>query len=320
MSAAELAAELEVSVRTVYRDMEALSGAGIPVYAERGVTGGFALLDGYSTKLTGLTEQEARALLFSGIPGAATELGLGQVLAAAELKVSAALPAGLRGRAGEIRERFLLDPHGWFRTGDEVPYLIGIAEAVWQQRRIRVRYRRWDGSRVTRTLNPLGLVLKAGTWYLVATGRAREPRMYRISRVHHLEVFDQRFEPPVGFDLREYWRRRDEELRERLHRGHAVVRLSPVARRKLFLLADIPLSESELETVLAEPTGWVTVRLPIESEAHAVAQFLALGSGCEVLEPQSLRAAVTAELAAIGQLYRRGGPTSTLDEATTKPS
>lgn len=320
MSAAELAAELEVSVRTVYRDIEALSGAGVPVYAERGVTGGFALLDGYSTKLTGLTEQEARALLFSGIPGAATELGLGQVLAAAELKVSAALPAGLRGRAEQIRERFLLDPHGWFRTGDEVPHLIGIAEAVWQQRRIRVRYRRWDGSRVTRTLNPLGLVLKAGTWYLVATGRARGPRMYRISRVHHLEVLDQHFERPADFELRAYWALRQEELRGRLRRGHAVVRLSPLARRKLFLLADIPLSESELETVLAEPSGWVTVRLPTESEAHAVGEFLALGAGCEVLEPASLRDAIAAELEATGQLYRSGASTSTLGEATPKPS
>ncbi len=312
MTATELAEELEVSVRTIHRDIEALSGSGVPVYAERGAAGGFRLLDGYSTKLTGLTEAEARSLLFSGIPGAATELGLGQVLAAAELKVSAALPGGLRTRADQVRQRFLLDQRAWFRTSEEVPHLIEIADAVWAQHRIRVRYRRWDGSIVTRTLRPLGLVLKAGVWYLIALARHGEPRMYRVSRVHRVHTLEQSFDRPEDFDLREYWFARDEELRSRLYQGYAVVRLSARARRMLHLLSAIPLGEHQLSTLLAEPDGWTTVRLPIESHEHAVAQFLQLGAGCEILEPVELRERVIAELAAMGQVYGAGEAPTTL--------
>src|SRR5215831_18193775 len=167
MTAAELAEELEVSVRTIYRDVEALAEAGVPIYAERGPHGGVRLVDGYRTRLTGLTDSEAEALFLSGLPGPAAELGLGTVVAAARLKVLAALPPELRTRASRISQRFHLDAPGWFQTSESAPHLQTLSEAVWDNRTIEIDYPHEDGP-VTRRLDPLGLVLKAGIWYLVA--------------------------------------------------------------------------------------------------------------------------------------------------------
>lgn len=171
MTADQLAGELEVSVRTVYRDVESLAAAGVPLYADRGPRGGYQLLDGFRTRLTGLTSDEADSLFLAGMPGPAADMGLGTVLAAAQLKLLAALPPELRDRAGRIRERFHLDAPGWFRRAEPTPHLAAVADAVWQQRRVRVRYLRWNRGGllpVDRTLEPLGVVLKAGSWYLIA--------------------------------------------------------------------------------------------------------------------------------------------------------
>ena len=187
MTASRLAGELEVSVRTIYRDVEALSGAGVPIYAEAGPGGGVRLVDGYRTRLTGLTADEAEALALSGLPGAASELGLGTVLAAAQLKVDAALPPELRSRAVRMRERFHLDAPGWFAREEPVPHLATLSRAVWEEERVEVRYRKPEGE-VKRLLDPLGLVLKAGVWYLVAlSGRTRSLRTFRVSRVQSVK-------------------------------------------------------------------------------------------------------------------------------------
>src|SRR6185369_5954386 len=136
MTAAELATELEVSERTVHRDIEALSAAGVPVFANRGPLGGVSLVEGYRTRLTGMTGEEAEALFLSGVPGPAAELGLGTVMAAARLKVLAALPPELRSRASRLVERFHLDATGWFHAGEEAPALGAVSEAVWESRPI----------------------------------------------------------------------------------------------------------------------------------------------------------------------------------------
>jgi predicted DNA-binding transcriptional regulator YafY len=205
LTATELGRELEVSVRTVYRDVEALAEAGVPIYAERGPHGGVRLVDGYRTRLTGLTPDEAEALFLSGLPGPAAELGLGTVVAAARLKVLAALPPELRARATRINERFHLDAPGWFQRGEELPYLSALAQAVWEARAVEIRYRRADeDAEVERRLEPLGLVLKGGIWYLVARSGGQE-RTYRVSRVSAVRVCEERFERPERFDLGAYW-------------------------------------------------------------------------------------------------------------------
>src|SRR5437870_9422939 len=177
LTAAELSEQLEVSVRTIYRDVESLSEAGVPIYAERGPHGGVRLVEGYRTRLTGLTTDEAEALFLSGLPGPAAELGLGTVVAAARLKVLAALPPELRSRASRLVERFHLDATGWFQASEAVPHLATLSAAVWDAVKVEIEYERSDRS-VTRLLDPLGLVIKGGVWYLVARA-ADQIRTYR---------------------------------------------------------------------------------------------------------------------------------------------
>jgi predicted DNA-binding transcriptional regulator YafY len=305
MTAQELADELEVSVRTVYRDVESLSAAGVPVYADRGPAGGYRLLDGYRTRLTGLTAAEAESLFLAGMPTQAAELGLGEVLAAAQLKLMAALPSALRDRAGAIRERFLLDAPGWFREQQAPPLLAAVADAVWEQRRLAVRYTRWDRSEVDRELAPLGLVLKNGTWYLVAADvgtAAADPRTYRISRILSVDVREP-FRRPPDFDLGAYWASTAERVETRLWRSTATVRLSPHGRRMAFLLG--PVVNRALADLDPEPDedGWTTVTLPIETHRHALHSFLQLGADLEVLEPVELRTMFAQAAAALVKRY-----------------
>ncbi|GAA1878927.1 helix-turn-helix transcriptional regulator [Actinomadura bangladeshensis] len=306
MTARELAAELEVSVRTVYRDVESLSAAGVPVYADRGPDGGYRLLGGYRTRLTGLTEAEAASLPLSGIPGPATQLGLGDVLAA-ELKLLAALPPALRTRATRIRERFHLDAPGWFRTPDDVPHLHAIADAVWNQHRIQVRYRRWQRpQQVTRTLEPLGVVLKAGTWYLIArpADRTGDPRTYRISRVLALTVLPDRFDRPDGFDLAAHWTAYTERFEADSYPEHATVLLSPDGLTRAPILLPPAMARAALDTAdPPDPRGWVRAVLPIESVRHAHVEFLKLGADVEVLHPPELRAMITDTVRALAARY-----------------
>ncbi len=231
MTAPELAEELEVSVRTVYRDVEALAASGVPVYAERGPAGGFRLVDGYRTRLTGLTDDEADSLALAGMPGAAADLGLGAELATAQLKLSAALPAGLGERSRRIQERFHLDAAAWFRTAEPAPQLAVVAEAVWRQRVLRARYRRWSGE-VRRDLHPLGLVLKAGNWYLVAAADG-DVRTYRVSRFLAVTVAEEAGRRPAGFDLAAYWQEASRGLEARILRGTARLRVTRTGLRLL---------------------------------------------------------------------------------------
>ncbi|TWH65176.1 helix-turn-helix transcriptional regulator [Micromonospora olivasterospora] len=167
LRSAPLATELKVSVRTIYRDVVALGTAGIPVHAD---PTGYRLVDGYRTHLTGLTADEARGLVLAGLPGAAADLGLAEAVAAAQLKLTAALPETLRERATRMRQRFHLDTPGWYHDGDNSEHLAAVADAVWRQQAVAVRYETWTRL-VDRRLDPYGLVLKAGKWYLVAARR-----------------------------------------------------------------------------------------------------------------------------------------------------
>ncbi len=316
MTAQELAGELEVSARTVYRDVEALAAAGVPVVADRGPAGGYRLIDGYRTRLTGLTGGEAETLFLAGVPGPAAELGLGTVLAA-ELKLLAALPPELRARAGRLRERFHLDAPGWFQDGERPAHLAAVADAVWNGRALRVRYRRWGGE-VARTLEPLGLVLKGGTWYLVARA-AGQARSYRVSHILELETLDERFAWPEGFDLAAYWHTWSERFEASVYHGEATVRLSP---RALTLLPYFfqPVAARTAQARAGPPCddGWVETVIPIESIKHAHHEMLRLGPEVEVLAPEELRVRMCETTSALARMYGVRHPCSV--DGTPEPS
>lgn len=303
MSAARLAAELGVTARTVYRDVEALAAAGVPVYAEGGPNGGYQLMDGYRTRLTGLTEDEAGSLFLTGLPQPAAELGLGAQVAAAELKLMAALPTPYRDASVRIRQRFHLDAPGWYREADPVPQLLAAAEALWQDRVVEIRYRRWSPTPgvVTRRLRPLGLVLKAGVWYLVAEPG---PRTYRVANIQRLRALDEHFTRPDGFDLAGFWRAHVERYEENETGETAVVRLSPSG---IAALPDIlgpraaRLAGRTLEPEDAD--GWRRARVPLESVPHAAAGLLRLGADAQVLAPPELVAHMGTTIRAMARLY-----------------
>jgi predicted DNA-binding transcriptional regulator YafY len=305
LTAQELADRFEVSVRTVYRDVDSLQRAGVPIYGDAGPTGGYQLVAGYTTRLTGMTEDEAGALFLSGAPGAAAELGLGAAMAAAQLKLHAALPASARERAGRILERFHLDPGSWYRNTQHLPHLPELAGAVWDQRRITVRYTRWEApSDVTRSLDPHGLVIKAGSWYLVARSD-QQMRTYRISEIKAIEVTEQHFNRSAGFDLAAYWEAYVSSFATRLYAGLATIRLSQAGRERFASQMDAHVVDAfHAGSSAPDAAGWVTATVPIESMAHAHAEFLRFGADLEVLRPVELRSRLVADAAALGRLYR----------------
>ncbi|OKI02654.1 transcriptional regulator [Streptomyces sp. CB02923] len=314
MTAAELAAELEVSPRTVYRDVEALGAAGVPVRSERGPDGGYSLIDGYRTRLTGLNDAEAESLFLAGVPGAARELGLGAVLATAQLKLQAALPPGLADRTRRLQDRFHLDAAAWFRHADPVPHLASVARAVWEQRVLRVHYRAWGGA-VDRELRPLGLVLKGGIWYVVSWADGTPPgdgtvrtRTYRISRLVSTETTDTPFERPAAFDLAACWEESSRGLEARLHHSTARLRISPRAQRLLPMQFGTAGSRALEGAGPPDREGWVLVDLPVETPAVAVGDLLRLGTEAEVLGPPGLRAAVARTAAEVAERYAASEP------------
>ncbi|MFF8998662.1 helix-turn-helix transcriptional regulator [Streptomyces achromogenes] len=307
MTAGELARELEVSERTVTRDAQALSEAGVPVYADRGRAGGYRLVGGYRTRLTGLARGEAEALFLSGVPGALREMGLEDAASAARLKVSAALLPSLRDAPESAAQRFHLDAPAWFREPETPAPLPVLAEAVWDDGRVLARYRRGQET-VERRLEPYGLVLKAGVWYLCARVAGNGSfRTYRIDRFTAVDPLGERFDRDPEFDLPGFWAEQAERFARSILRAEVVVRLSPEGVRRLPHAVD-PLAA---RTALAEPgapdpAGWVTVTLPVESEEVAHEQLTALGPEAEVLAPAALRERFAADAARAAALYHRG--------------
>ncbi|MFC4591539.1 helix-turn-helix transcriptional regulator [Sphaerisporangium corydalis] len=312
MTAAELSEELEVSVRTVYRDVEALSSAGVPVYADRGPTGGYQLLDGYRTRLNGLTSEEASSLFLAGLPGPAAQLGLAEVAAAAELKLLSALPPEPRSHASRMRERFLMDVPGWYRAADEVPHLGRVADAVWEGREIRMLYRRWGPAEVVRQVRPYGLVLKGGSWYLVAAPADAAPRTYRVSRIVTAEVLPVPFARPEDFDLTAFWQAYSAEFADRMYTAEASVRLAPGAEEMLrFTVGSRPADAALASAGPPGEDGRRVLRLPIESVRHACWLLLRMGASVEVLDPPELRSMIAATVADLSALYGPSlGPTA----------
>jgi predicted DNA-binding transcriptional regulator YafY len=292
-----------VSVRTIYRDLDALSASGVPVYAEAGRNGGVSLHDGYRTRLTGLTTKEAAALPLAGVGTVARDLGIGAEAAAAQLKILASLPAASGASAQRVAQRFHLDPLPWYFRAEELDCLRALASAVWLEKRIDVEYESWNGA-LTRRLDPLGLVQKGGLWYLVAAARGK-PRTYRVASIRRLEVLDATCTRPARFDLERYWAASTADFETRLMRERATIRISPDGCQ--ILRAVNPAAAQLVATTQrpCEPHGWVTAEIPIESPNYSARQLLRLGAEMEVLAPRELRSAVLKEARAVLTAHKR---------------
>ncbi|MFD5056989.1 helix-turn-helix transcriptional regulator [Streptomyces sp. NPDC058394] len=305
MTAAELARELEVSERTITRDAQALSEAGVPVYADRGRAGGYRLVGGYRTRLTGLARNEAEALFLSGLPSALREMGLEDAASAARLKVSAALLPSLRDASDTAAQRFHLDAPGWYQEPVTPELLPAVAEAVWDDRMVKARYRRGGpGSEVDRELAPYGLVLKAGVWYVCARA-GTDFRVYRIDRFAAVAVTDERFVRDEDFDLPGFWDERAAEFARSILRTEVTVRVSEAGVGRLPHLVDRSAALDALDAAgPPDADGWRTVVLPVESLDVAYSQLLALGPELEVLEPAALRTRFGTAAERLSDLYR----------------
>ncbi len=293
-TAAELARELEVSERTIYRDVAALSAAGVPLWTEPGRGGGIRLLEGWRTRLDGLTAQEAAAIFAVGAPQVLAERGMSAALAGAQAKLLATLPADLREHARAVAQRFHLDAPGWFHTPQQVTQLAAVAEAVWDQQRLRIGYRRGREQVVERTLDPLGLVLKAGTWYL-AGGVDGTVRTYRVDRIVDAKPTGERFERPADFDLAEWWAGAASRFESQMLRTTVRLRVGP---RGLKFLAGAVDHDAALRAIAhagpPDPDGWRELELDVESVEVAAGQLTALGGEVEGLDPPDLRARLAA--------------------------
>ena len=283
-TAPQLAAELEVSVRTIYRDVEALQAAGIPIYATSGGGGGIRLVERWRSPVDGMTADEVRALLFGR--GPAADLGLGSVLAIARSKLRSGLPDALRVELDLVAERFLLDTEAWFRPTSTPEALGTIAEAVWTGTRLDIRYER-AGWTVSRRLDPLGLVLKNNVWYLVARHR-NGIRTYRVSRVSAASVRDDTFDRPPGFDLEQHWVAAAASLDDDIRRVAAVILIPPSASRLLRAAIPGDLTRVALETSTIEIDGRLRVHVRVESVDIAFHQLAGM-PGVAVVEPFELR-------------------------------
>ena len=302
MTAEELARELEVSERTIYRDIDALSMAGIPIYGEPGPEGGFALLNSYRTSLTGLTEGEVRALFMLNIPAPLADLGVSQELRTALLKLSAALPDSLRHDEVKVRQRFHLDA-AWWRQGEEqLPYLSIIHNALWQNRQLHIVYHTTVGVKVSRLVAPYGLVAKAGVWYVVC-GRKEAIHVHRVSDLLLVNAADETFVHPADFDLAAFWSNWCEAYESLLDCFTVKVRVAPT------FIAELPWHlGNQIHNKLSQAgppdeAGWIELELSFASFEDARKRLLGFGRGVEILEPFALRRSVLDYAEQIVALY-----------------
>lgn len=276
MSARRLADEVGTSVRTIHRDIEELSASGVPVVAERGATGGFALMEGWRTRLTGLTPIEANVL--------------------------SSLPEAWQGDPRRVVARFHLDPIGWYRGPARTDHLPVVAHAAWNERRLAITYESWKGVS-ERRIDPLGLVLKGGEWYVVAAS-GKGIASYKVANIQAAAETRETFKRPPQFDLARWWAESIQRFEAGLYRGTAVVRASPVGLKRLKCLSDAVAKAVDRAEGKADRKGWVKVTIPIESVEHAAMELMRVGAECEVIGPPELRARMAMDAASLASLYR----------------
>jgi predicted DNA-binding transcriptional regulator YafY len=288
MSARDLADELEVSERTIYRDITALSTSGVPIYASRGPGGGVRLIEEYRTTLTGLTTGETRALFTMGIPAPLAQLGMQETFKGALLKLSASLPDTRREEESRTRQRILLDSSWWFQSEQEVPCLHTIQQALFQDRRLRIKVR-WEffNTQFEQEAEPYGLVAKANIWYLVY-GRGGNPHVTRVSQIVEAEMLSECFDRSPDFQLESFWENwcREYECQPPFC---ARVRVAPEALSSLAEYVGDRARGQLASRQAPDADGWVTLALPFESFIAARSHLLGLGRAVEVLEPEPLR-------------------------------
>ncbi|MGO8946212.1 MAG: helix-turn-helix transcriptional regulator [Ktedonobacterales bacterium] len=309
MTASELAQRLEVSERTIYRDITALGTAGIPVYAERGPGGGCRLVEGYHTDLTGFTEEEVRTLFLSGAPGLLNDLGLSTALEVAALKLIAALPAAYRQRVQQARQRIHVDPVSWSPYDEAVPNLAALQQAVLEEKRLRLLYRKGNGEVVERIVDPLGLVAKATVWYLVCRyiDPAGQLRVFRVSRVLEVMFQGEASERPIDFDLAEYWQSWSREFSAMLPQYEVRVRIEPPAVPVVVSILGDGMAR-RIEGATKEKDGAIYVSLTYDSLEHARSRLLSVGTLLEVVEPPELRESIMDCASRIISFYSRSTP------------
>ncbi len=304
VSARELADEFEVSRRTIYRDIDELSAAGVPVYAELGINGGFVLTEGWNEAPTGMTTAEIEAAIFAGLPGPAAELGVSLDAVTARLKLMAATSPGTRGTAVQMAERFHFDATPWHRrVAAPPPFLRVIAQAIWENQRVKIDYESWQKSS-TRVLEPLGLVLKAGGWYFVCQ-RAGRPMIFKVENVRAAQLLGERFRRPARFDLPAAWSGAVAKFETGLVAGHARLRVRATAVSHLERLG-----AAMAEPIRAAPPGSDgsrTATVEIESVDHAAGLLLGFGIDIEVLEPLALQRELARRAGEMVALYGNDG-------------
>ena len=300
MTSRDLATRLEVSERTIHRDMEALSGAGIPVTAARGLGGGWSLLGDYRTSLTGLNEAEIQSLFLTKPTKLLADLRLEKAADGAALKLLASLPSTFRQGAERARQRIYVDVSGWSRREEAVPFLPVLQEALWMERRLAIKYERGENCEpVERLISPLGLVAKGSVWYLVGAVDGHV-RTYRVSRISTVDVLDEAAPVPVEFNLAEYWEQSASTLKSSAPKYLASFWVSPAVVLRLSFAGRFA---RVMETDETDARGWKKVRVGFDVEEMACEYAVSFGPNLEVIEPLTLREKVIAMTKATLEFY-----------------
>jgi len=300
VTAEALAAEFEVSVRTIYRDIDELSAAGMPIQSDRGPNGGFQLMQGYRNPVTNLENKEAEALFMIGLPGPALALGLGSAASTATRKLLASLPPSLREESSQIAACFHLDSIDWYQSDSALPELPRLARAILDRQRISLDYESWTGIRHWQ-MEPLGLVLKAGSWYLVANSQSRRNsqqviRHFKVANIRSLIIQETIFQRPEKFDLANYWQESITQFEQQLRPLIAEIKLTKIGLNRIADLGSY--AKQAVEHARSQPNNQanldstekvIVVRLPIENIDQAARLLLGIGPEYEVLAPQELR-------------------------------
>ncbi len=291
VTAGALALEFEVSERTIHRDIDELSAAGVPVIGERGPGGGFYLREGFRTQFNGLLPDEVHALPLLGLPGPAGQLGLGTAPRRLRSKLLAAMPSDAARLSDRLQESIHIDPHDWYRDSEAVPQLPVLARAVLDRQRVTLHYESWKGARRW-SAEPLGLVLKGGSWYMVAASGSRTMTL-KVANIRELTVLAEHFDRTPGFDLPAWWSASLQRFERELRPSRALIVASPEGRRRLAEQGRYA-ADAVAAAEPARPDGWARLSLPIENTQQAARLVLSLAPEAQALEPAELREAVAA--------------------------